>query len=567
VPLFSEDGHVLHCREALQARDRLTEQLGALASVAGALDQIVQYFSTDQVAEITSRTRRVIRKRALGRDRLSVEKRSAGANLAETRAFMDDRKRVLVFSNAGGVGRSYHADLGVRNRRRRMHYLLEAGWRADQAIQGLGRSHRTNQAATPIFKPVTTDVKGERRFTSTIARRLDSLGALTRGQRQTGGQGLFRAEDNLESGYARAALRLFYTALRAGSLACCTLQAFCAATGLSLIDKDGSLLDELPPIQQFLNRILALPIATQNAIFDEFEQLIAGRVEQEVAAGTYEAGIETIRAESLTTLDRHTIHTDPRTGAETRAVRIKRVIRNQPLSADDALARHAHLDPRPAINTASRHAGLVCTATSIIQDDGSIIRRVRIVRPLGAQTMDIDAFERSHWQVETDRRAWQSVWTDDAGRVPATAEDELVLVTGLLLPIWNRLPDERMLVYRLQSDAGERLLGRLIRPDQFARLLHASGIGRTAADPDDVWTAVMQHGATVELASGRRLRRATVAGGTRLEITGGEAQHLDALKSAGCFTEIIAWKTRVFVPDSARHAEILSRVLALWPAA
>jgi hypothetical protein len=46
---------------------------------------------------------------------------------------------------------------------------------------------------------VATDVKAEKQFLSTIARRLDTLGAITRGQRQTGGQGRFRPEDNLES--------------------------------------------------------------------------------------------------------------------------------------------------------------------------------------------------------------------------------------------------------------------------------------------------------------------------------------------------------------------------------
>src|SRR3546814_10852783 len=111
---------------------------------------------------------------------------------------MDDEKRILVFSDAGGTGRSYHADLGARNRRLRIHYLLEPGWKADTAIQGLGRSNRTNQLQPPVFRPVATDVKGEKRFLSTIARRLDTLGAITRGQRQTGGQGLFRADDNLE---------------------------------------------------------------------------------------------------------------------------------------------------------------------------------------------------------------------------------------------------------------------------------------------------------------------------------------------------------------------------------
>src|SRR3546814_7261547 len=106
---------------------------------------------------------------------------------------------ILIFSEAGGTGRSYHADLGAKNQRQRIHYLLEVGWKADAAIQGFGRSHRTNQKQPPRYRPVSTDVKAQKRFISTIARRLDSLGAMTRGQRQTGGQNMFRPEDNLRS--------------------------------------------------------------------------------------------------------------------------------------------------------------------------------------------------------------------------------------------------------------------------------------------------------------------------------------------------------------------------------
>ena len=62
---------------------------------------------------------------------------------------MDDEKRILVFSDAGGTGRSYHADRGAKNQRLRVHYMLESGWKADTAIQGLGRSNRTNQAQPP----------------------------------------------------------------------------------------------------------------------------------------------------------------------------------------------------------------------------------------------------------------------------------------------------------------------------------------------------------------------------------------------------------------------------------
>ena len=111
-----------------------------------------------------------------------------------------------------------------KNRRLRVHYLLEPGWKADAAIQGLGRTNRTNQAQPPLFRPVATNVKAEKRFLSTIARRLDTLGAITRGQRQTGGQGLFRPEDNLESPLrARRAAPALHAARRGqgrGLLAC-----------------------------------------------------------------------------------------------------------------------------------------------------------------------------------------------------------------------------------------------------------------------------------------------------------------------------------------------------------
>src|SRR5713226_8091917 len=218
-PVF-RDGQPVQCRDAVARRDRMIERLASLAPVQGALDQIVQRFGTDMVAEVTGRSRRIIRKSSTGSggDRLFVENRAGSANLAEAQAFMDDEKRILVFSDAGGTGRGYHADLAAKNRRLRIHYLLEAGWKADTAIQGLGRSNRTNQAQPPLFRPVATDVKAEKRFLSTIARRLDTLGAITKGQRQTGGQGLFRADDNLESVYGRAALRQLYVLLYTGKV-------------------------------------------------------------------------------------------------------------------------------------------------------------------------------------------------------------------------------------------------------------------------------------------------------------------------------------------------------------
>src|SRR3546814_14517568 len=89
--------------------------------------------------------------------------RSARTSQAEAAAFQAGRKRILIFSDAGGTGRSYHASLDAANQEQRVHLLLEPGWRADRAIQGLGRTHRTHQATTPLFRPVTPDCTGEDR--------------------------------------------------------------------------------------------------------------------------------------------------------------------------------------------------------------------------------------------------------------------------------------------------------------------------------------------------------------------------------------------------------------------
>jgi hypothetical protein len=557
-----EDGQPVLCRDAVERRDRLIEHLAALPPVQGALDQIVQRFGTDTVAEVTGRGRRIVRRRGTdGIDRLAIEGRPAGANLAETAAFQDDEKRVLVFSDAGGTGRSYHADLGAKNRRLRVHYLLEAGWKADAAIQGLGRTNRTHQAQPPLFRPIATDVRGEKRFLSTIARRLDTLGAITRGQRQTGGQGLFRASDNLESDYARAALRQLYMLLIGGKVEGCSLGRFEDATGLSLMTRDGAIKEELPPITQFLNRVLALPIALQNLLFDVFDGLLNARVEAALAAGTFDMGLETLRAESLTIVDRRTVYTHPATGAETQAFEVRRLDRTDALSLGDALDLAREPRARLLLNARSGHAAVQVRAASVTLDDGEVERRVRLVRPTERKNMAETVLTASHWE-EVDEAAFAAAWTAEVAGLPEFVESRLHIVTGLLLPIWRRLPEDGCRVYRLQTDDGERVIGRRVSADWVAQAL---GGDAPTVSADDAWDAVLGRGGSLQLDGGLALRRSLVMGVQRVELTGFSDGMVERLKADGLMSEIIAWRLRLFVPTSAEGPEILGRVLARHP--
>lgn len=554
-PAFDAEGNPIQCKAALAARDRMIEQLATLDPVPGALDQIIQHLGTDKVAEVSGRSRRIVRKD----ERLCVENRPPSANLSETQAFMDDDKRILVFSDAGGTGRSYHADRGAKNQRLRVHYLLEAGWKADAAIQGLGRSNRTNQAQPPLFRPIATDVKAEKRFLSTIARRLDTLGAITRGQRQTGGQGLFRAEDNLEGDQARAALRQFYMLLAQGGIEGCSLTRFEEATGLSLTFEGGTLKEELPPITTFLNRLLALPIAMQNDLFTAFEELLNARIEAAITAGVHDAGLETIRAESLIVTDRRTVWKHD-SGAETRLFTIERKDRNRPMSVDDALAIR---DGKLLVNERSHRAAVRTSATSLMLDDGSMQRRVRMIRPMQRDIMSVEDFASSHWK-EADEAQFAEVWNTEVTAIPAFSTSTFHLVTGLLLPIWRRLPESNARVYRLQTDDDERVIGRMLSQIEMEAVCRNLGIDAPKISNEDAWGLIMDGKVTAHLADGLSLRRVRVMNENRVELSGFTSGLVEVLKARGLMSEIINWKLRLFVPVGDRGQVIFESLLDRW---
>ena len=573
------DGNPVICKEAEDRRDALIEKLAALPPVPTALDQIVQRFSHEAVAEVTGRSRRVLRICDAKGDRLALRSRPASANLAETAAFMDGTKRILVFSMAGGTGRSYHADLSCGNTERRIHYLLEPGWRADQAIQGLGRTHRTHQASAPLFRPVTTDVKGERRFIATIARRLDSLGAITRGQRDSqtamGGSdaALFRESDNLESIYARAALRQFYGALWRGSIEGWNVERFQASTGLKIVH-EGGLKDDLPPMPRFLNRLLALPIAEQNQLFAELESRIASNIEQAIEAGSYEVGVETVTADSLAIAGRETLYEHPGTGAATELVEIVRRDRLVPLTADAALEigeRDPGPDgkPRLAVNGRSKRAAVVLPASSRMIDDGGVQERVRLIRPATGETMARAELDASNWR-HADEAQWRRVWDAETAGLPSHRESRFWLATGLLLPVWDRLPEENMRVRRLTSDpgsspgqaTGESLIGRVLDAEQVRAVRTAFGLdGGPAMTGKEAFEAVMGRGNALALANGWRLARRRLMGADRVEIEGPADTDMAVLKRMGCTTEIVSWRTRVFAPNT----DVVAHVLERWP--
>ena len=195
-------------------------------------------------------------------------------------------------------------------------------------------------------------------------------------------------------------------------------------------------------------------------------------------------------------------------------------------------------------------------------DDGEIERRVRLTRPMESHGVPLKAMAESHW-IEADRDAFAAAWRAELAEVPEFTASTIHIAAGLLLPIWKRLPNESTHVYRLQTDAGERIAGRKV----------SGGLGCASAltadmptlTPDGAFAALMVGRTILDLAEGLQLRRARVMGANRIELSGFTDAMRDRLKTYGLFHEIISWKLRMFVPTDANGVGVLAKVLERYP--
>ena len=119
-PVKDSSGNFVKNKEAVAMREKLLADLRAITVPDGPLEIIFNYFGVGAISEITGRTRRVVRKADKdGNIKSVIEPRGHGSVKSDADAFMADKRQILIFSNAGGTGFSFHADLTKKNQRRR----------------------------------------------------------------------------------------------------------------------------------------------------------------------------------------------------------------------------------------------------------------------------------------------------------------------------------------------------------------------------------------------------------------------------------------------------------------
>ena len=274
--------------------------------------------------------------------------------------------------------------------------------------------------------------------------------------------------------------------------------------------------------------------------------------------------MEDIVADDVAILDEEVVRTDAVTGAQTKLLRFQVRTRRELTSPDEALAGLERDGVVFAVNSKSGRAALVVQGLTTTDDKDHLIPAVRLIRPEKRTITSLKGFEESAWEA-TGEAAWRAAWDKEVAEADPWITRDLVLVSGLLLPIWTHLPDKGTSVRRLKAPDGRRWLGRLIDPGQVPALKVALGLSDVAnayGDPHQVSRLILEDGAALCLAGGLWLRRAKVMDRMRIEVVGAASQR-SSFAALGCFTEIIAYTPRVFVP--VEQAQVLAAVLAKWP--
>ena len=157
----------------------------------------------------------------------------------------------------------------------------------------------------------------------------------------------------------------------------------------------------------------------------------------------------------------------------------------------------------------------------------------------------------SLWEpIDTQKfeQLWRAEEADATGRRERT---RLYLTAGLLLPVWNKLGCELIHVARIVANDGRALIGRQVDAADIPAISEAFGLTQTHVFPvQNIAASVLSNGKPLPLASHDALivKRSLVNGSQRIELVGFSPQRLDWYKSKGCFTEIIRYRTRLFVP-------------------
>jgi hypothetical protein len=153
----------------------------------------------------------------------------------------------------------------------------------------------------------------------------------------------------------------------------------------------------------------------------------------------------------------------------------------------------------PRRNAASGKVALISKRPQQVFDDDVMAEIRETRRPTGRGSMTEDAFASSHWE-PVDAETFVRLWDAEVADLPKVETHRIVLLTGLLLPIWRDIPSDSERIWRVTPEDGLSRIGRAISPEQAIVLASRFRGGETT--PAEQVAAAMAGDGAVDLGRG-----------------------------------------------------------------
>ncbi|SDY94102.1 Antirestriction protein ArdC [Nitrosomonas halophila] len=167
---------------------------------------------------------------------------------------------------------------------------------------------------------------------------------------------------------------------------------------------------------------------------------------------------------------------------------------------------------------------------------------------------------------QIDETEAERLWKAQLEAAPKTETNATSMLVGVILPIWDRVEGSET-IYRLQTDDGEQLLGRLLGKEAAKQTLKNLGLDSATAklSPAELFAAI-QAGQRAVLSNGWEISLATVNREDRIEVKGrlSDAEKR-VLTQQGAFVERINWQERVFIPAGDVGLPVFERITVSKP--
>ena len=257
---------------------------------------------------------------------------------------------------------------------------------------------------------------------------------------------------------------------------------FTEQMGLKLADNEGNFLDSPPPITQFLNRVLSLNLDMQERVFTAFEARLERITQDAIARGTLDQGLSNLKAKKTRIVNEQTVFTEKRTGAKTKHVELE-------LTHDAQRITYEQVSKKATEYYHNIRSGKLWAKVgehSVTDDRGIPRKEFKLVSPAGSVNfVDARQFLRDDVWGEAPIGGVAQEWAKSVAEMPTERHETVHLLSGTLLPIWDRLKGNPQIV-RAQTDDGKRMIGRVIPQNAIETVLNGLGL---SADKETIFPA------------------------------------------------------------------------------